>query len=187
MNNLITKHLKDNSNASKITHLEKDLATFDRALSNLSKEREKAIQLAIKGLIKESDIQPEIERIDRELLDLKIKTNNTKEQLESYSQVGNKVVEISTDLKQIKKNTAFNDKRDIVRKYIKSITISYKDDWYSLDIEFNITGMPMEKYEIDKLYKLAIQVDVSGNRIIMHLKTGKVTYHPNTDIIFGEL
>lgn len=187
LNKLITEHLKDNSNTSKITHLEKDLATFDRALSNLSKERENAIQLAIKGLLKEGDIQPEIERIDRELLDLKIKTNNTKEQIDGYNQVGQKVAEINTDLKQIKKNTAFNDKKDIIRKYIKSITISYKDDWYSLGIEFNIVGMPMERYEIDKLYKLAIQVDVSGNRIIIHLKTGKVTYHPKTDLIFGEL
>lgn len=187
LSKLINEHLKDNSNTSKTSDLEADLRTFDKTLSTISKERENAVKLAVKGLLKESDIQPEIERIDREILDLKIKTNNTKEQLENYRNVGQKVEEISTDLKQIKKNTAFNDKRDIIRKYVKSITISYNENWYGLDIEFKISGMPKERYEIDKLYKLAIQLDVSGNRIIIHLKTGKVTYHPKTDIIFGEI
>ena len=67
------------------------------------------------------------------------------------------------------------------------MTISNNDDWYGLDIEFNITGIPLEKFDIDKLYKLAIQQDVLGGHILIHLKTGETTYHPKSDIIFAEL
>ncbi len=184
---LITEHLKSSSNNEKIEQLEADLATFERALGSLSNERENAVKLAIKGLLKEEDIQPEMERIDRAILDLKTKVKNVKEQLDSYSQIDKKVAEIGTDLGQIKKSTSFNDKRDIIRKYIKSITILYREGWYTLEIAFSINGMPVETYEIDKLYKVAIQVDSSGNRIVVHLKTGELTYHPKTDIYFGEI
>jgi len=187
LNSLINEYLKDNSNNDKISRLETDLATFKRTLDSLSDERENAVKLAIKGLLQEGDIQPELERIDRAILDLKTKAKNIDEQLDSYSQVDKKVAEIGTDLNKVKKNTSFNDKREIIRKYIKSITISYKDDWYTLEIEFKITGMPVERYELDKMYKVAIQVDDSGKRIVIHLKTGEVTYHSKSDMSFYQV
>ncbi len=184
---LVEKHLKDNSNNEKINQLEVNLGTFERSLDSLSKERGNAVRLAVQGLLKERDIEPELARIDGAILDLKTKSKNVREQLNSYSKADKRLDEIGTDLNRIKTSTSFIDKQKLLRKYIKSITISYKEDWYTLDIEFTITGMPMEKYELDKDYKLAVQVDDSGNRIVIHLKTGEITYHPKTDVYFGEL
>lgn len=174
MAELINNYLKDNSNNTKTKQLEADLATFERALDSLSKERENAVKLAIKGLLKEVDIQPELERIDRTILDLKTKSKNTREQLESYTQVNKKVAEIDKDLHQIKEDTSFNDKREIIRKYIKSITILYSDGWYSLDLDFNIIGMPTETFKIDKLYKIATSLNEKDEGMVIQLKKGQV-------------
>ncbi|WP_282118054.1 recombinase family protein [Maribacter aquivivus] len=174
MEKLINDYLKDNSNEGKKTHLKNDLASFSRAQDSLSKERDNAVKLAIKGLLKESDIQSEIERIDREILDINTKIRNTSEQMESYNEVEKKLSEIGIDLYQIKETTSFNDKRDIINKYIKSITISYKDNWYYLDIEFNIIDMPIESFKIDNKYNIAIQISESIEGLVIQLKSGDV-------------
>lgn len=184
---LIEVHITDRSNSDKISRLEADLATLEKAMATLSNERKNAVRLAIKGHIKDEDIQPEINRIDKEIEDNSTKISNLLEQLQSYHNSKDKLKQVGTDLGHIKKSTSFNDKQALIRKYIKSITVNFKDDWFSLDIAFNITGMPVETYELDQNYKVAVQVDDSGKRIVIHLKTGNVTYHPKTDFYFSEL
>jgi len=184
---LVEKHLKENGNKDKIDVLQTKITALEKGNSKLTKERGNAISLTVKGILSDSDIKAELLRIDKEIKDNTTIISNLSEQLQSYLNSKHRLKQIGADLRQIKKNTSFNDKQKLIQKYIKTINVIYKDGWFILDIEFNISGMPIERYELDKDYKVAVQVDDSGKRIVIHLKTGEVTYHPRTNVSFWEI
>lgn len=183
---LTKDHLKKENIDSKINHLEKSKDNLIKELDNLKKQRKNAIQLAIKGLIDEVDIKPELERIDSQINDQNIKIHNLEKQIDFLSD-SNKIKEsVNDDLMNLKE-ASFNDKQELIKKYIKSIEVNYLEPYYNVRVEFtlndyfaenkeiktgydnstidlinfkdnNIDTPLIENYIIDKYYNLAIDV-----------------------------
>ena len=53
----------------------------------------------------------------------------------------------------VKSKLSFNEKRDILHKYIKDIRIEYLDDFYYIETNFNIQGYRERKELVHKSYK----------------------------------
>ena len=198
---LTKDHLKKENIDSKINHLEKSKDNLIKELDNLKKQRKNAIQLAIKGLIDEVDIKPELERIDSQINDQNIKIHNLEKQIDFLSD-SNKIKEsVNDDLMNLKE-ASFNDKQELIKKYIKSIEVNYLEPYYNVRVEFslndyfaenkeiktgydnstidlinfkdnNIDTPLIENYIIDKYYNLAI--DVCYNFVLpLSKKTNKL-------------
>ena len=71
-------------------------------------------------MIDENDIKPELEKLDKEIIDKNIKITNLEKQIGFFSE-SNKVKEsVNQDVENLKK-ASFNDKRELIKKYIKII------------------------------------------------------------------
>jgi site-specific DNA recombinase len=136
-----------------INKIKEDILNFDKSINDLDKERKRAINLTIKGVLNESDIKSEMKRIDRDKKELEKKRANSNDQLNNYDI--DKLQQMQTDLEVIKKKTSFNDKKEILKKFIKEIVVAYKDGYYTVAIWFNLPNYHIEYYVIDRGYNFA--------------------------------
>lgn len=144
---LTKDYLKQENIDDKLNDLEAVREALNKELSNSKNERKKAIQLAIKGIIDEVDIKPEIERIDSFINDQNIKVDNLEKQIEFLSQSNKVRQSIDDDLENLK-SASFNDKRTLIKKYIKSIEVLYLEPYYNVRIEFTLNDYFIEDKEI---------------------------------------
>ncbi len=151
---IVNKHFENNDLDTIIFNLNNKLESLNNDLLSNATQRKKAIKLAINGLLDEEDIKPEIQRIDREKNDIEIKIGNIEEQLYSYNNINLKKDEVDADLFNLK-NVSFNDKKDLINKYISEIEILFKEPFYVLRLKFNIPNIDIEYYIIEKLYDIA--------------------------------
>ena len=96
-------------------------------------------------------------RIEKDTLETKI--YNLKEQLDSYNDSNNSIDSILKDLNFNVRNVGFNDKKDILNKYIKDIRIYYDDvKNYYLEIFFKVANMDNIVFTVENNYKVAYEV-----------------------------
>ncbi len=173
---IVEKHFENNDLETVLFDLSNKLSSLNKELETNTNQRKKAIKLAVSGLLAEEDIKPEIKRIDKEKTDIEIKINNIKEQLFSYNNMNLKKDEVDTDLSKLKNDTSFNDKREIINKYIREIEILYKEPFYILRIEFNIPNIESEHYILENVYDIAWDV---CDKIIIPISNKSKNYTEN--------
>lgn len=162
---LVKEHLKDNGNTENTKAIKDEIKVLESKNVKLKKERSNAIRLTVKGILSESDIKVEKERIDREMNDNLTIITNLNEQLQSYANAEKKLGEINKDFQHLKSTTPFIDKKKIIKKYIEQITITYDRHskhnlgWFELVVYFNVPDMKPETYLLDSKYQIAIRKD----------------------------
>lgn len=123
------KHLIDNLNNSQVEKdiklLTSQLAVIRKEHSKLSKEKQKAIQFAIKGLIDEKDIKNEIERISNKIKDIEVKQLKIENEIQYLNLNIKTEKEIKSDFAQLSSKTDFNTKKHALKRYIKRIKIRW--------------------------------------------------------------
>ena len=64
----------------------------------------------------------------------------------------------------------------MIKKYINQITVDYKDNFYHINLSFNIKNLPIEKYIIDRNYHIAYDKEFmfNGRVIILSDKLKKL-------------
>lgn len=141
---LLQAEIEKGGQDEKINGIKNSIEKLESQNRSLEGERQKAVQLAIKGLLKESDIQPELERIENLKNDTEARIHNLKEELQDISAAAERKNQLQTDIKSIKGKTSFNRKRELVHKYIKRIRVFwYKEhNSFLLAVSFNL---PMER------------------------------------------
>ncbi|MDX1768823.1 MAG: recombinase family protein [Arenibacter troitsensis] len=164
--NLVKTSLDHNNIGDNIKKFEGLGQGLQSQLATIATKRKNAVRLVIDGVLTDEDAKAEIDRLDREKLDTELKIGQNLEHLEFLRDSGKKQKEITEDLQNLKTNTSFNKKRELVSKYIKKISIMFIDPWFSLGVAFNILELPLEMYMMDKKYQFAIDVD---NRIYVPL------------------
>ncbi|WP_300024987.1 recombinase family protein [uncultured Maribacter sp.] len=155
---LVKNHFQNHDNEKKIGELEVEIKEYNSKLSNLEQERTRGIELVVKNLISEKDLSRQISRIKIEQKEISIKLAKLREQLDSYISSGEKLKAIDKDLNLLK-DVSYLDKRTIVHKYIKDISVLFLNPWFSIAINFRIEGLPLEIYMMDKDYDFAINAD----------------------------
>ena len=166
--------LKDDEIEFKLDTLRQNKDQIASKLMKLDKERKNAVDLLIKEVINEDEFSASKQRIDKEKNDLKIKLNNLIEQINFYEQSELTKEKVNYDLSNLK-NASFNDKKELINKYIKLITIDYKEPYYVVRIEFKINDYYIneDKFRTDfygntqkKIDKKSINQSLIENYII---------------------
>ena len=152
---VVNKFFKTNNTDTKLYDLEAKLDALKKDLVNIKQERQNAIKLAIKGLLSEEDIQPEVDRIKIAAIEINIKIKQIEEQMFFYNNSISKRNEIGLDLEFNATDISFNDKRELINKYIDFIEITYLEPSYVIFIAFNIKDLDAETYIVDRNYNLA--------------------------------
>jgi site-specific DNA recombinase len=152
---LVDRHFKTNDTVTLLNDLEAKLEVLNKNLSNKKQEKQNAVKLAIKGVLSEEDIKPEIDKIKAETNEIEIKIKQLNEQIFFYNNSVSKRNEIGDDLNFSDADISFNDKRELVNKYINFIEIHYVESNYVIFIAFNIKDLGAETYIVDRGYNLA--------------------------------
>lgn len=154
---LVQKHFKNVNEESMLNKLKSDLSNLNTNLKTRSKQKDTTISLIVKDIISTQEGEQELKRIRSEINDLEIQIQQTQQQIQTYQNIIQSSEDITEQLKHYRTKTSFNDKKKIIHKYIKSITSSYIDKHYFLDIDFNIPNIETEHYVIESRFKYAIE------------------------------
>jgi site-specific DNA recombinase len=153
----IESHFSNMNTDDIVIDLKEELKALEGKLKVLDKERSNIINSIRKGIINDDEVASDMNsiRIEKDILEAKI--YNLKEQLNSYSDSSNSLDGILNDLNFNARNVGFNDKKDILNKYIKDIRIYYEDNDknYFIEMFFNILNMENVVYIIENNYKYA--------------------------------
>lgn len=129
VNNIIREHIinglknSDNENAKK--DIERELKDLNSGIESFKLEKKKAVQLAIKGVISENDIQPEITSIEQKINDLQVKIANKNIELSDLNYTINNIDNIRKSFNESIDAIGFNKKQEFLKQYIKHISIRY--------------------------------------------------------------
>lgn len=126
----------------KIKIVSSNIKIIQNEIIKFKQEKQKAIQFAIKGLIAESDIKGEIERISERIKDSEVKLfglNDELQYLESNLKTEN---QINIDFKSIIEKADFNTKRNFLKKYIKRININWIASNRRYYVRINFHNLP---------------------------------------------
>ena len=157
LSDLVNARMKNNGTQERIDELEKLSRGFETELSNLSKERSKAVQLVIRGVLSEQDVTQELKRIDARKKEVEIQDKNNRENLRYLKSAANKKDEISKDLKDLYDNTPYDKKQRLFRKYIEKISILYIEEGRAFKIKVDYT-IPIEStvHYLDNKYRIGV-------------------------------
>lgn len=156
---LIESHFSNLNTSDIVVEIQTEIKAFESALKVLDKEKSNIINSIRKGIITDSDVKSEMNNIRIEKDALETKIYNLKEQLDSYKDNNNSIDSILKDLDFNVTNVGFNDRKDILKKYIKDIRIYYDDvKNYYLEIFFNVSNMNNVVITIENNYKVAYEV-----------------------------
>jgi site-specific DNA recombinase len=151
---VVDRFFKANDIDTKVNGLEAKLELLSNDLKKSKQERQNAIKLAIKGIISEEDIKPEIDRIKDKSKVIEININQMQEQIFFYTNSNIKRSEIGKDL-EFSKDISFNDKKELIKKYINFIEIHFVGSVFMIHIQFNIKDLDAELYIIDRGLNIA--------------------------------
>lgn len=174
---VVDRFFKTNDTATILYDLDAELANLNKDLSKSKQEKQNAIKLAISGVLSEDDVKPEIDRIKTETIEIEIKIKQLEEQIFFYNNSVSKINEIGKDLDFSDVNISFNDKRELINKYIDFIEIHYLESSYIIFIAFNIKDLDAETYIVDRNYNLAYD---TCEKIIIPLSDKFIKYDLNT-------
>tara|TARA_R110001606_G_scaffold63350_1_gene146814 strand:+ start:1897 stop:3594 length:1698 start_codon:yes stop_codon:yes gene_type:complete len=177
---VVDRFFKTNDTATILYDLDAKLANLNKDLSKSKQEKQNAIKLAISGVLSEDDVKPEIDRIKTETIEIEIKIKQLEEQIFFYNNSVSKINEIGKDLDFSDVNISFNDKRELINKYIDFIEIHYLESSYVIFIAFNIKDLDAETYIVDRNYNLAYD---TCEKIIIPLSDKFIKYDLNTQEI----
>lgn len=156
---LIELHFSSVNSSDIIIEIKSEIKAFESKLKVLDKEKTNIVNSVRKGIFKDSEVSSEMNsiRIEKDILETKI--YNLKEQLDSYNDSNNSIDSILNDLNLNGRNVGFNDKKDILNKYIKDIRIYYDDvKNYYIEIFFKVVNMDNVVFTIDTNYKVAYSI-----------------------------
>lgn len=156
---LIESHFSNLNTSDIVVEIQTEIKAFESKLKANDKSKNKLIDLVLEEVFssKEAKIKMDAIRIERDALETKL--YNLKEQLDSYKDNNNSIDSILKDLDFNVTNVGFNDRKDILKKYIKDIRIYYDDvKNYYLEIFFNVSNMNNVVITIENNYKVAYEV-----------------------------
>lgn len=178
---------KDGKTEKRRGELEKVIASHERHLEGLAKERRRMVQMVVKGVLKEDEVGGERLRITRAENDVTQKLDRDSEELYNLQDQkriledvandwswleNNPLLEADAELKasvqQLFKKTRrkeefkppFNEKRRILKKYLKRVFINFDYEYrvFTITVKYNIP-LEDEVYVMDSNYIAAFNVN----------------------------
>lgn len=189
---LIESHFSNLNTSDILVEIQTEIKAIEVNLKANEISKNKLVDAVLNEVFSNEEVKTKMNslRIDRDVLETKL--YNLKEQLDSYKDNNNSIDSILKDLDFNVTNVGFNDRKDILKKYIKDIRIYYDDvKNYYLDIFFNVSNMDNVVITIENNYKVAYEVldinrDEEQNFLVMILdKKLELEYKTNNKIDFN--
>ena len=158
---LVNNHFRNKSKTNPIKDIEQSLKDLKSELNRLSEDRNKLIDLAVRGVFDEDDIKSKMKKLKVDISDTKYKISNLEESKTTLENNLNNLDEILKEL-DIKVETSFDDKRDLIKKYIDSITIYFNEEvnGYFIEVLSNLENIRTVYYApFSKKYAYTINED----------------------------
>ncbi|MBT6706258.1 MAG: recombinase family protein [Flavobacteriaceae bacterium] len=154
-------YFKDTDSESKLTQIRADIKLINKELIENDRMRKKARKLALLSDVDDDEFASEIKQLKINKNDLDIKLRRLLDDENYYINIDlNKEKEVK-DLNEIYTEVLFNQKREVIQKYIKDIIVYYKNGLYALKFryKFNITPeVDDEAYLIDRNYNVMFEL-----------------------------
>ena len=157
LSKLVISHFKTSKNNDNLSILKDSLKALKTSKNKLIKDKDKLIQLVIDGVLSNEDTKSKMGVIKSSIKDVDTKIINVQEQIQSYEGSLNDLDSILSDL-SVSSEYSFNDRQEVIRKYVKNITIYYLDGLYFVEIGFNIPNMEAIVYVVDNKYNFAFRM-----------------------------
>jgi site-specific DNA recombinase len=174
------------NNDNQAIRLKIALLDYNKQLVELTKKKDRAVKFAVDGIINESDIAVQLKSINNTISEVNIKIKNANEENEFIMEGANKMCTVlekiwaddefyyKTRLKvmkdhlikhHLKNDTSFNDKKELILRYIDRIFIDFISDVYLVSIDFTIP-IGVATFLIDKKYTYALNLNSSEMFVI---------------------
>ena len=156
---LIESHYSNINTNDILVEIQAEIKILNNKLKANNTSKEKLIDLVLNDVFSNEQAKNKMNSIKVEKDILETKIYNLKEQLDSYNDSNNSIDSILKDLNFNVRNVGFNDKKDILNKYIKDIRIYYDDvKNYYLEIFFKVANMDNIVFTVENNYKVAYEV-----------------------------
>jgi site-specific DNA recombinase len=156
---LIESHYSNINTSDNVVEINAEIKAFESSLKVNEKSKNKLIDLVLNDVLSNAEVKTKMNglRLEKDVLEAKI--YNLNEQLDSYSDSNNSIDSILKDLSFNVRNVGFNDKKEILNKYIKDIRIYYDDAKnYYIEIFFKVANMENIVLTVENNYKVAYEV-----------------------------
>lgn len=151
---LIQHHLDNLNTPDIITDINNEISVLKAKFKALDVEKSNVIGFIRKGIISEEEAKTDMNNIRVEKETIELKLYNLKQQLDSIQSNEYNLNTITSELSVSGVDVSFNDKKDILNKYIKEVVLHYDDvEHYFIEIKLNIESMEDVVLVLDKGYK----------------------------------
>lgn len=135
---LVEEAVRTNKEDDKHQEILQKLTEINSKFDSLKKEKKNAIQLAIKGLIDEEDIKPELKRIEDKIKELGIVKCKIDEQISFLTNVEIDQKTVEEEIKSLQTDAPFEVRRDIMERYISHIRVLGADPHHVVFVKFKL-------------------------------------------------
>ncbi|WP_035643559.1 recombinase family protein [Flavobacterium sp. ASV13] len=151
----LSKDFFDNNTQTKNEILKREIKEISNQNTTLSTEKEKAINLVIKGLIQESDIQKILFNLDKSISDNTIKINELSNKISLNENSVSVMAYIKKEFNAFLNISSFEAKRKIVNDIIENILVNFDEEkgefLFKIDYKININQDVLNVNMKDKL------------------------------------
>lgn len=150
-----------NKGAEDLKHLLNNIKKQELKLEGLKKDKDRAIELVIKGTLSEEDVKTIINKNNRLIDEIEHKLKDLRKQHYSLEN-GNKIVnKYQDDFTKYTTETTFIQKKKIVNDFIEDIIVTYDDaiDSYNIEIKFKLPISPEVYTTYDNFKHVAADID----------------------------
>jgi DNA invertase Pin-like site-specific DNA recombinase len=133
--------LKDESESGidKLSILNREIEELEKEKSSYLNEKKRAIELVVKGTLKESEVRQIIDANDIKVSDINIRMENLKEEMRFEERATGLKEDLFVDIQLFKEETPFNKRQETIRKYIRRIRVYFDKEiqYYYITVKFN--------------------------------------------------
>lgn len=154
---MVIEHFERTDEKEMINELDSKLRKLKQQLKAIEGQKTNTITFASKEVISPEELEVQLKRIRTDKNDIEIQILNAESQLDSYKNIIKASDGIASELESFRSETSFNDKKDIIKKYISDIIISYKYNHFLIQVDFNIEGFESYFLIVQKRFYYAIE------------------------------
>ena len=139
---LIEREYENTSNQNKLAALLVEVEKNNNLLLGLQNQKEKAIDLVLRGVVSEADLQSTLAKIHTKVDKVQETVTVQQKQIIQLKQSEKLIRSYFTKFEEYTHELSFSEKQRIIREIVKYIVVDSTENNYRLEIHFNITTPP---------------------------------------------
>jgi DNA invertase Pin-like site-specific DNA recombinase len=162
--------LKNDNNTTSKKSIQKKIQTFKTTLKSKEKEKANVTKFLLQETLNEDEASQELTRLRKEITDTTLLLEREQESLINLNETANQIEDLKTEIQTLHQKTSFNQKKELIEKYLKEITVINTDGYFTIDLTFKtLANGYIDRFIIDKVYNPATKVNIEQDDEIRKL------------------